>query len=264
MNDINTGFTCSASRNSLNDSILDKEGRCVLTIHSNFLLLNVYVSNASNAARLEYKIKFLNALRFRMQHLREKHGKPVILAGDLNLHRRAVDLYPSFRMIRSEHFPTKYGSEKRIRKLLSSRRVIEKEVRTSRGVEKKFVVIVDTATTPMQLGTPYTCKLTASGEYGDFNLDKGFPGLCMSQYLECVSKLGFFVSPSDRKHLEDNVGETRMSTQERRWFEMISDSMIDTFTHFHESARGRYTCWNQYVAFECKFTLEQPLSVQDF
>jgi hypothetical protein len=64
--------------------------------------------------------------------------------------------------------------------------------------------------------------------------------------LECADKLGCPVSPSERKRLQDHVAETRMCPKERRWFETISSSMIDTFTHFHESARGRYTCWNQY------------------
>ena len=243
---VRKGLTLSASRSPFNDPVFDKEGRCVLTVHPSFLLLNVYVPNASSAARREYKIKFLNALSVRMQKLREKHGKPVILAGDLNLHRRAVDLYPSFRMLRSTNFPAKYASEKRIRELLSTRKVVEKEVRTSKGVEKKFVITVETSTTRMQLGTPYTCKDTAGGAYGDFNLDNGFPGLCMSQYLECVAKLGIFIPPSERKRLEDTVAETRMSAEETRWFESTSNLMMDTFTFFHENAKGRYTCWNQY------------------
>jgi len=145
---VRKGLTQQANRSPLNDPDLDKEGRCVLTVHSSFLLLNVYVPNASSNVRSEYKIKFLETLRVRMKELRAEYSnKPIILAGDLNLHRRARDLFPSFRMLRSKNFPVRYASEKRVRAMLETRKIMAKEVRTSKGLETKYVVTVQTDTT---------------------------------------------------------------------------------------------------------------------
>ena len=87
-----------AERDPLGDAALDAEGRCVLTFHGAgakaFAVFNVYVPNASQgSARLPFKVKFLRALRRRMQQVRSE-GVAVLLVGDLNISRRRQDSHP--------------------------------------------------------------------------------------------------------------------------------------------------------------------------
>eukprot|EP00939_MAST-03C_sp_MAST-3C-sp1_P000739 g739.t1 len=87
------GLTLRADRSPLRERELDEEGRCIFTDHGTFVLFNVYVPNAGGGKRLAFKLRFLRALRQRMDEVRKKTGKPIVLAGDLNLHRRAVDVH---------------------------------------------------------------------------------------------------------------------------------------------------------------------------
>ena len=92
------GWTMRAERDPLGDAALDAEGRCVLTFHGAgakaFAVFNVYVPNASQgSARLPFKVKFLRALRRRMQQVRSE-GVAVLLVGDLNISRRRQDSHP--------------------------------------------------------------------------------------------------------------------------------------------------------------------------
>ena len=60
---------------------LDQEGRCLLTDHGAFVLLNVYApTNGGNLSRMPFKVRFLNALRRKMESLRGQ-GRHVVLAG---------------------------------------------------------------------------------------------------------------------------------------------------------------------------------------
>ena len=65
------GPASGASSDAPADADLDREGRCVLTDHGAFVLINVYVPNAGdhhrdpqlNRPRLPFKLRFLRALR---------------------------------------------------------------------------------------------------------------------------------------------------------------------------------------------------------
>ncbi|KAJ9505454.1 hypothetical protein QJQ45_010120 [Haematococcus lacustris] len=79
------------------DSDLDREGRMVLVDLQHWVLINVYVPNAGDKPgreRLEYKMRFLEALKDKMYGLRAA-GRQVIVVGDFNIAPQAIDMHPS-------------------------------------------------------------------------------------------------------------------------------------------------------------------------
>jgi len=119
------GLTLGADSTPFGDEGLDEEGRCIITEHDTFMLFNVYTPNDSTGGkRLPYKLRFLDALRClfdppesplrwhriliilrsraRMDAARKDKGKAVILAGDLNMCRRASDMDWCSRMVNVE------------------------------------------------------------------------------------------------------------------------------------------------------------------
>ena len=101
------GTVSRADPSPLGSPDLDGQGRCVMTDHGDFVLFNVYVPNAGGQP-MSYKMKFLNALRRRMQAERRlnsnnsgngKGGKPVILVGDMNIAHTKYDIFWKDRTI---------------------------------------------------------------------------------------------------------------------------------------------------------------------
>jgi exonuclease III len=88
-----------ASSTLLQDDDLDSQGRCLMTDHGSFMVVNVYVPQGGSCG-LGMKLKFLQKLRLRMQELRTKYRKPVILVGDLNIAHQPQDVFWRYRMIR--------------------------------------------------------------------------------------------------------------------------------------------------------------------
>ncbi len=62
---------------------LESEGRCLITDHGPFILLNVYFPNDANAARASFRCAFYAAILLKCQLLAAS-GKHVILLGDVN------------------------------------------------------------------------------------------------------------------------------------------------------------------------------------
>ena len=88
---VRAGLAVCADAAPLNIPALDTEGRCVEVDVGCFVILNVYVPNDGPAAvRLPVKMRFLTALKGRMDAIRAS-GRKVVLAGDLNIARRNVD-----------------------------------------------------------------------------------------------------------------------------------------------------------------------------
>ena len=93
-----TGLTLAADSAPLGDPALDAEGRCLLTDHGGFVLINVYVHSTGGAAddgayqdKCARKLAFLRALRCKMDALRAA-GRRVVLCGDLNIAARGADV----------------------------------------------------------------------------------------------------------------------------------------------------------------------------
>lgn len=93
------GLTWRCDSRPFAEEEFNEEGRVIVTHHSAFVLVNVYVPNARGGARHNYKFSFLRALELLMEKLRSETQKPVILVGDLNMTYRAFDGAWSLRRI---------------------------------------------------------------------------------------------------------------------------------------------------------------------
>ncbi|XQJ32000.1 endonuclease/exonuclease protein-like protein [Leishmania guyanensis] len=93
------GITWRCDNQPFTQDEFNEEGRAVVTHHSAFVLVNVYVPNARSGARHAFKFRFLRALEEKMEQLRTETGKPVILVGDLNMTYGAYDAAWSLRRI---------------------------------------------------------------------------------------------------------------------------------------------------------------------
>ncbi|EGZ23668.1 hypothetical protein PHYSODRAFT_481346 [Phytophthora sojae] len=71
-------------------SDLEAEGRCVITDHQAFVLLNTYCPALASADRLEYKLQFHALLEDRVRALR-RANKRVVVVGDINIAHREID-----------------------------------------------------------------------------------------------------------------------------------------------------------------------------
>jgi exonuclease III len=93
------GLTWRCDNQPFEEEEFNEEGRVIVTHHSAFVLVNVYVPNARGGARHQYKFSFLHALEKVMDRLRREARKPVMLVGDLNMTYRALDGAWSLRRI---------------------------------------------------------------------------------------------------------------------------------------------------------------------
>lgn len=76
----------------IGDDVTDKEGRVLLTEFPAFLLVNAYAPHSHRLlTRLEQKRSFCRHFRDYLGKLRDK-GKPIIVAGDLNVAHQDIDL----------------------------------------------------------------------------------------------------------------------------------------------------------------------------
>jgi len=94
---VRPGLTSSGDAQCLGGAF-DGDGRCVLTRHGDRTVLNVYVPATFNDEKLGYKMRFLVALRGKVD-AEMAAGQFVILAGDLNIARRGIDCHPSSRRV---------------------------------------------------------------------------------------------------------------------------------------------------------------------
>lgn len=67
-----------------------EEGRCVITDHRRFVLINIYAPAVSVEGRIAFKMQFLHALRAKVQALQQA-GRMVVIAGDFNICPARVD-----------------------------------------------------------------------------------------------------------------------------------------------------------------------------
>jgi AP endonuclease-2 len=70
--------------------IVNSQGRCVITDHSHFVLLNVYFPHADSLERLEFKQTFSKAIQHQVDILLNQK-RNVVLAGDVNVAHFEID-----------------------------------------------------------------------------------------------------------------------------------------------------------------------------
>lgn len=71
---------------------MDQEGRLLVLYYSDFVLLNCYFPNGGGGPeRLKYKLDFYDNFLMFVEKLR-KHGKKIIICGDVNTAHEAIDL----------------------------------------------------------------------------------------------------------------------------------------------------------------------------
>ena len=70
---------------------LDSEGRCIITDHFHFILLNIYFPNDSGPERSEFREKFYKAVHLRCLDLIKEHGRSLIILGDINITYHPLD-----------------------------------------------------------------------------------------------------------------------------------------------------------------------------
>lgn len=94
------GATSRADAEPLDDEKLDCEGRCLLTEHEGFVMLNVYVpASGSGRERLPHKHRFLRALKSRVKAEQERGNTPVVV-GDFNIAYRPKDVHWRHRLVK--------------------------------------------------------------------------------------------------------------------------------------------------------------------
>lgn len=97
------GLSQSATANPFCQSILDNEGRCLMTDHGSFVIFNIYVPNSgSEYKRYCFKMKFLRALRASVM-IQQDAGKHVLIVGDFNIAPRTADVCRLNRKINVQH-----------------------------------------------------------------------------------------------------------------------------------------------------------------
>eukprot|EP00053_Salpingoeca_punica_P012324 m.110342 g.110342 ORF g.110342 m.110342 type:complete len:739 (-) comp15914_c1_seq1:710-2926(-) len=272
------GLTACANSAPLNDAALDAEGRCIFTDHGSFVIFNVYVPNdGPDSCRLPLKMRFLRALRKSMAAARQQ-GKTVLLAGDLNISRRPLDVFPDWRRLDIDNLLSDRGFETEENSLL---RIVRRDMRSfwPRITERlaaatpKEQTIPNGATrfklaaTPLDGSAPVllgdVCESASEARWsfqsegysvtdeasGEVFVVKRNNRMCVKRVVECMVKLANIVwTKQTVRELQNVMGEQYSSPPCIEWFDSLlnEDKMIDSFVHFYPTAEGRYTCWDQY------------------
>jgi len=85
----------------VDDVALDSEGRCVILEFPAFVIIGTYSPANSDGTRDDFKVGYLEALDVRIRNL-VAMGKQVVLTGDLNVARDAIDTAGLYERLRKE------------------------------------------------------------------------------------------------------------------------------------------------------------------
>lgn len=278
------GTVVSANGKPFDDDELDNQGRCIMTNHGKFVVFNVYVP-ANGGMSLQYKIRFLQALRKAMKEQRDM-GKKVILVGDLNISHKGEDVHWSRRTI---HVPSIIEEMKsfrmdptkeqqtihkwkldldrcwdKITEVLSTIKAVPvttKNISTGATFEKfRAKITVDDGKRSIFIGNSESTKEDALACYFfprqtfcDDALRKEV--VCREENAVPLGTLIELMSKIDKVDWNDSVIQEIAQSPEALskssptidWLNTIleSDNMIDAFRLLHPNVRGRFTCWNQ-------------------
>eukprot|EP01062_Namystynia_karyoxenos_P013090 TRINITY_DN14714_c1_g1_i1.p2 TRINITY_DN14714_c1_g1~~TRINITY_DN14714_c1_g1_i1.p2 ORF type:complete len:559 (+),score=185.19 TRINITY_DN14714_c1_g1_i1:82-1677(+) len=265
-----TGLTSSANAAPLGVEELDREGRCILTEHGNVSLFNVYVPNSGQGSkRLPYKMRFLSALRKRMQERRAK-GQRVVLVGDLNLAPRPVDVFWQALRVRPAELvaagrPELEGFVSRVTRCwpavhaaLQAAVPREEVVNSAQGRRTKYRLVAQGPTgQPVKLGKPEDgpgdLGFSSEGYEVDGHIVKEAGTLRVHELMDAVEKLApdAAVGATARTwaDLAAVNGAPPYPPDALKWFNAVTeeDGMVDAFAAAHPRARERFTVWQQYT-----------------
>jgi len=87
---VKKGTTYDAEANPFKVKEFDSEGRCLITDHHNFVVINVYFPNGRQ--RDQYQMGFCKAFSDLCDQL-HKNGKAIIVTGDINISHQKIDVY---------------------------------------------------------------------------------------------------------------------------------------------------------------------------
>ena len=94
--------TLGADPAPFNVADLDSQGRCILTDHGAFTLINVYAPyDGERGVQVALKLKFFSALRDLVVKIQQT-GRAVICVGDFNVASHIRDLFFEFRLVNVE------------------------------------------------------------------------------------------------------------------------------------------------------------------
>ena len=280
---VRKGLTLSANRNIFNDKEYDSEGRCIVTFHQDnyknkIALFNVYVPNAGMQGRLKYKHKFLLKLRLAMSKLRQD-GYKIILCGDLNISRSAIDHHCSYLYINLKQLellnPLDQNKNHKIDQILLRLKSLLpqlKELWQQIEIKKITFNTNDKIMERYRLRVKYLNKYHSFGTYQ--TKDIAIAHTLGKRYYNVLTE-EIIHENNDEKNIKYIFWCASILDPEYSWNELLmryiahyaptsiissssstsdwinndiiqQDHMIDTFRYFYPNIDGRYTVWHQY------------------
>jgi len=253
-----------------------------MTDHGAFLLFNVYVPTSSDSA---FKYRFLTALRTALDAKRAA-GRAVVLAGDLNLSRRAADVPVALRLLDLARALGEDGAEAlpglpeplraRLRRLGPSVRAVLAAVKVvctpgsnAGGFARRtdswraHWAVPDGSGSALKLGPPFPTENSARkhwNQLGELWIEEERSGrrlllrrgdrLAVGLLSDlCCKALGETLSKDEESAL-GAVAETHTAPYLVEWAEALcgpGGPMADSYAEVRRDYQGRYTCWEQYT-----------------
>uniref|UniRef100_A0A7S2R8E2 Endonuclease/exonuclease/phosphatase domain-containing protein n=1 Tax=Mucochytrium quahogii TaxID=96639 RepID=A0A7S2R8E2_9STRA len=258
---VREGYTKEAdSRPFIDEPELNDQGRCICTIHSGFILYNIYAP--AGKYPMSTRMRFYQALVNSMRLKRTKYNLPVIVCGDFNLTYNPRDVEYKSLMIPVAKVPVLRGKWEKVEQCLQTLKVVDHRTTSSAtGLEmlkKAAVVVVDgkdvkvgkVESTEGYLRWLYNTKCsTWENPYKNFETSTlRRENTIGAQQVDSLLKAVYGESLIDIREIANTMGESPTAIVLQEWFReefLNGERMVDTFRHFYPWARGWYTCWNQ-------------------
>lgn len=246
-------------------------GRCILTEHGAFTLINVYVPyDGENGIQLEIKIEFLTSLLSLIRKI-QKSGRSVICVGDFNVARHPRDVYYEFRKIdldglsQKKFEPHKDAEvnailaliqtewQSNIRAKLMDRRIVEISNGSKNG--PKFALKIGNIQIGQRQSSANACEAIANPSElrvgPHIYKEEGI--ISISDFFEIVWKIekkNFSIQSqmifSDLYAIPRSPPEVLLL-----WDQLVEEcNMVDSYIESNPAGRSiaseRFTCWDQY------------------
>ena len=264
---------------------LDDQGRCILTDHGAFTLINVYVPyDGEKGVQVSLKLRFFENLRLLVKKI-QASGRCVICVGDFNVARVPRDVHYEFRKLNlaklaREDFDAAIATcESKLPHPISTEVLSLVNFLRSRFDEIQSVLadrkIVEIASN--NNGSKYTLKLSNGSKTVPIGQRQTSPNGCdcianldpiltqdgyvykeagiisIGDLFEVLSKLFSADFPDQTKMAFSDLFGIPRSCQPviEKYDQLLSEcNLIDTYTRLNPAGRQvsseRFTCWDQY------------------